>query len=105
MPPTLPPAPGDPLVSVIIPTLQEESCLGQTLETLLAAHGHFEVIVADGESTDRTHAIARRYCRTITVPGGRAAQMNRGAAEARGELLLFLYADRLFSALGIHFVQ
>ena len=83
------------MISVIIPTYNEESCLGETLARLLAAPGIFEVIVADGHSDDATFAIASRYCRAIRCERGRAVQMNRGADEARGDVLLFLHADAL----------
>ena len=71
------------------------------LETLLAAKGQFEVIVVDGQSSDATRDIAARYCRVLTSPPGRAAQMNRGVEEAHGDALLFLHADVLFPQHGI----
>jgi rSAM/selenodomain-associated transferase 2 len=52
------------------------------------------VIVVDGGSRDRTVEIAHaRADAVIIAPRGRAAQMNAGAAVARGEVLLFLHAD------------
>ncbi len=89
------------MISIIIPTLNEESCVGKTLETLLAASGEFEVLVVDGGSSDATVSIASRYCRTLASERGRALQMNRGALEARGDVLLFLHADVLFPRTGI----
>ena len=88
------------MISVIIPTLNEESCIQETLEALLAAAGDFEVIVVDGQSDDSTASIASRYCQTITSTRGRAPQMNRGAQAARGETLLFLHADVAFPRSG-----
>lgn len=93
------------MISVIIPTLNEESCIQETLETLLAAAGDFEVIVVDGQSDDRTESLASHYCRTITSPRGRATQMNRGAEFARGEILLFLHADAAFPRSGIRSLE
>src|SRR5262249_38463878 len=53
-----------------------------------------ELIVVDGGSRDATAAIARRHAdRVLDAPRGRAGQMNAGAVVARGEVLLFLYAD------------
>jgi len=46
------------MISVIIPTLNEEKSLPATLARVLAQSGDYEVIVMDGGSTDRTHAIA-----------------------------------------------
>jgi len=79
-------------VSVIIPTLNEESCLERTLDRLREQRPH-EVIVADGGSTDGTLRLAAEADRVIASPAGRAGQMNEGAAAATGDVLLFLHAD------------
>ena len=50
--------------------------------------------MVDGGSRDGTADLARPLAdRVLTAPRGRAAQMNAGAAAARGEVLLFLHAD------------
>jgi len=50
--------------------------------------------VADGGSSDGTPRLAAPFAdRVIAAPRGRAAQMNAGAAAARGDALLFLHAD------------
>jgi rSAM/selenodomain-associated transferase 2 len=79
-------------VSIIIPTLNEASCLGETIRGLRAQRP-LEIIVADGGSTDGTHTAAANADRLVTAPRGRASQMNAGAAHARGDVLLFLHAD------------
>src|SRR5947209_6916591 len=79
-------------VSVIIPTLNEEGALGETLRLLRAQAPH-EIIVADGGSTDATPHIARSADLFLQGPPGRAAQMNDGARHATGDVLLFLHAD------------
>jgi len=79
-------------VSVIIPTLNEEACLAETLN-LLRTHRPHEVIVADGGSSDATRRLAARADRLVYGPRGRALQMNAGAACATGDILLFLHAD------------
>jgi rSAM/selenodomain-associated transferase 2 len=89
------------MISVIIPTYNEEKALPATLSHLLAQSGEYEVIVVDGGSTDRTREIVDSLRIThhaspitlITALKGRAGQMNTGAKEARGEWLLFLHAD------------
>lgn len=86
---------GKALISVIIPTLNEAGTLGQTLECVHGADVS-EIIVADGGSQDATREIAAKTDATVLgISGGRAAQMNAGAAAANGRLLLFLHADTL----------
>ena len=80
-------------VSVIIPALNEENALPTILADLIALQPH-EVIVVDGGSRDRTREISEQQgARVITGTAGRARQMNRGARQATGEILLFLHAD------------
>lgn len=81
------------LVSVIIPTLNEERTLPTTLRSLPLSPAT-EVFVCDGGSTDRTCEVAESCGATVLRCGrGRGLQMNAGAAVARGEILLFLHAD------------
>src|ERR1700736_2717615 len=79
-------------VSIIIPTLNEECCLAQTLESVRQLRPH-EIIVVDGGSSDATPCLASKADVFLPGPRGRALQMNLGAARARGETLLFLHAD------------
>jgi rSAM/selenodomain-associated transferase 2 len=85
------------MISVIIPTLNEEKALPETLHHLLEQPGDFEVIVVDGGSVDRTGDIVRGEpgVRFLKAPKGRASQMNTGAHHATGDWLLFLHADTL----------
>ena len=84
-----------PLISVIIPALNEERAIGQLLDDLapLRSIGH-EVLLVDGGSHDRTREIAAGLVDRV-IPGmrGRARQMNAGARMARGDILWFLHAD------------
>jgi len=85
-----------PLVSVIIPALNEEAVLPATLTQLQREPPPLEVLVVDGGSTDSTPAVARRHgARTIRAPRGRGIQLNRGAEAANGEILFFLHADTI----------
>src|SRR5258708_5288507 len=84
-------------VSIIVPALNEEGCIAETLENLRAQNPH-EIIVVDGGSTDATRERARTADRVLQGPRGRAAQMNHGAAHATGDVLLFLHADCLLEA-------
>lgn len=84
-----------PLISVIVPTLNEAASLDRTLDCIRRAEG-VEIIVADGGSQDATRETAAHAGATFLVTaGGRAAQLNQGAAIARGRYLLFLHADTL----------
>ena len=82
-------------LSIIVPVLDEASGIAASLAALLPlrARGH-EVIVVDGGSGDDTLALCRgRADAVIEARRGRARQMNAGAAQARGDVLLFLHAD------------
>ncbi|MCB2408030.1 TIGR04283 family arsenosugar biosynthesis glycosyltransferase [Hymenobacter lucidus] len=103
-----------PVVSIIIPTLNEAAGLGHLL-TYIAAHvGEnvtYEVVVCDGGSQDGTVAQARHHHARVvqaTRPG-RPGQLNLGAAQAAGEILYFLHADTLpppaFGQLITHYYQ
>lgn len=82
-------------LSIIIPVLNEEKCLPQCLQ-VIPKQEDIEVIVIDGGSCDKSMAIAKQYgCRNEIVVGGRAKQLQRGAAIAQGNALLFLHGDCL----------
>ena len=91
------------MISVVIPALNEERALPETLAQLFSQAGDYEVIVVDGGSTDGTRGIAEGYgdVQILQAPKGRASQMNAGAARARGEWLLFLHADTLLPERGL----
>lgn len=83
---------------MIVPTLDEEKNVSALLERLRRTAGVFEVIVADGGSTDGTVAAAGRlapFARVVRGEPGRGQQLRTGAAEATGEVLLFLHADNV----------
>ena len=83
-------------VSIIIPVLNEASCLGRTLRHLdILAPPAAEIIVVDGGSTDATLTIAKDYGATVVVAerSGRAVQLNLGARLAAGDILCFLHGD------------
>jgi rSAM/selenodomain-associated transferase 2 len=85
-----------PLVSVLIPTLDEARELPGLLDALAALPGRWELVVADGGSRDATAALASAHPAAplvIEARGGRAAQLNAAAQAARGDVLLFLHAD------------
>src|SRR3972149_8560159 len=80
-------------IAVIMPVLNEEKTIGAALHALTALKPH-EIIVVDGGSGDRTRRISVEAGAKVLMTGpGRARQMNRGALEAMGDVLLFLHAD------------
>ncbi len=82
-------------ISVVIPVLNERDHIGPTVARVYT-NRNVEVIVVDGGSCDGTAEIARSLgCRVLVSHSGRAAQMNLGAHEATGGILLFLHADTL----------
>ncbi|MFQ5777701.1 MAG: TIGR04283 family arsenosugar biosynthesis glycosyltransferase [Terriglobia bacterium] len=81
------------MISVIIPTYNEESTIEGLLRQLRAQGNGCEILVADGASTDRTVALAERTARVLVSEPNRGLQLNRAAREARGDVLLFLHAD------------
>lgn len=87
------------MLSIIIPTLNEEKYLPPLLESI-KKQGFFdyEVIISDAGSKDQTIEIARKHnCRV--VPGGLPAKgRNEGAKCAKGEILFFLDADTILPA-------
>ena len=114
---TLPATQAVPMLSIVIPVLNEARGIGQVLQALapLRARG-VQVIVVDGGSTDGTVEQARLALQAplhrnpathvvgdashdallwqvINSLPGRAVQMNTGAQKASGSTLLFLHAD------------
>lgn len=83
------------MISVIIPTLNEESELPRTLAALHDSYTSREIVVVDAGSTDRTLSVARAAgCRVIAAPAPhRARQLNLGAQSSQANILLFLHAD------------
>ena len=83
------------MISVIIPTFNEEELLTATLQCIDANKKPREIIVVDAGSDDDTVKIAEKAgARVLHLPlRQRAAQMNCGVKEAKGNFLLFLHAD------------
>ncbi len=80
-------------ISVIIPTLNEESNIADTLASVMG-FDNVEIIVVDGGSTDGTIDIARDHnVKVMSGPQRRAVQMNLGSMVAGGEFIVFLHAD------------
>jgi rSAM/selenodomain-associated transferase 2 len=82
-------------LSIIMPVLDEATTIAAALGALAPMRQRgAELVVVDGGSMDDTVALARPFVDVmLKAPRGRAAQMNAGAREAKGDALLFLHAD------------
>lgn len=83
-------------ISVVIPAYNEEKTIGSCLSSLRKGYEQpYEVIVADGGSTDRTAEVAKKYGAIVVnnpkkhAAGGR----NAGIKKAKGDIIAFLDAD------------
>lgn len=84
-----------PFVTVVVPVWRDAAVLESSLR-LIEGAPETEVIVCHALGDACEYATLRRrhpVVRWIEAPRGRAAQMNAGAAVARGKWLLFLHAD------------
>ena len=96
--------PTPPQISIIVPARNEESCLADCLQSLTTqTEVPFEIIVVDDHSTDHTRAIALSFPTVHVVEAnpllegwtGKNNAVTTGAAQARGEWLLFTDADTI----------
>lgn len=99
-----------PLVSVIVPFLDEERFLPEAIESVVGqSHPDIEMLLVDDGSNDESTAIAKENAarmpdrvRYLDHPGhasrGASAARNLGIAEARGEYVAFLDGDDVWVA-------
>ena len=89
-------APITPAVSIVIAVHNEEDCIEAKLAGCLALDypsDRLEVVVASDGSDDRTDALVLGFApglvRLVRLPrSGKAAALNAGVAQARGEILV-----------------
>jgi glycosyltransferase involved in cell wall biosynthesis len=99
------------VISIIVPTMNEERIITTTLRALLAEPTPHEILVVDGGSIDRTVEVARSFGPVRVVvqepdgPAGRGSAYNQAACLAAGEILLFLHADVRLPPGGLGLVQ
>ncbi len=85
-------------IAIVVPVFNEALALPHLVAHLAVlnetTNQDFELVFADGGSTDSTVALIEKAgFRVICSPKGRAWQMNTGAAQTAGDVLLFLHAD------------
>ncbi len=96
-----PAADASPMISIVVPVLNEEKLLEASLAVFsrgLRERYRAELIVSDGGSTDSSLDIARRHADRVVVHSELRRQTiaegrNRGAAEARGDVIVFINGD------------
>ena len=94
-----------PFVSVIVPAFNEEKVIVKTIESLLkTTYPNFEILVVDDGSTDDTSVIvSENYAnepkvQLFTLPnGGKANALELGLKTAKGEIIIGLDADTIFT--------
>ncbi|HEX9021060.1 MAG TPA: TIGR04283 family arsenosugar biosynthesis glycosyltransferase [Nitrospirota bacterium] len=97
-----------PRISIILPVLNEADGINEAISRLRALDSGrcSEIIVADADPSGGTiSAIGDGAVRTILSERGRARQMNRGAAIAAGDVLLFLHADTILPPKAFSLIQ
>jgi cellulose synthase/poly-beta-1,6-N-acetylglucosamine synthase-like glycosyltransferase len=92
------------MVSVIVPAYNEGRVLDSCIRSILAdSRPRLELVLVDDGSTDDTWVIMNRYADDPRVTivgqrnGGKAAALNAGIARARGDVLVFVDADGIFT--------
>lgn len=88
-------APLTPCVTVIIPALNEEACIGDVVRFAFSDSATAEVIVVDDSSIDNTREQALKAGATVITSTllGKGASMADGVRVAQHELLVFLDGD------------
>jgi len=82
------------MISLIIPTLNEEHHLSRLLTDVIDHPLISQIIVVDGGSTDDTVSVAKSFgVELYESARGRAVQMNLGTSKATNNILLFIHAD------------
>jgi glycosyltransferase involved in cell wall biosynthesis len=103
--PQLTPTRPQQLISIIIPALNEEDGIEKTITSIpknkLSELGYnFEIIIIDGNSTDRTREIAERLGARVVLEKrkGYGRAFKTGFSEAKGGIMVTLDADGTYPA-------
>lgn len=88
------------LVSVIIPTYNEEKDIAECLKSLKnQSYKNIEIIAVDDGSIDGTRDIIKKFRKVKLIEGqhkGPGFSRNLGARQAKGEILIFIDSDMTF---------
>ena len=88
----------EPTVSIIVPALNAEATIESLLESLAEIDydkQKLEVVVVDGQSTDRTRDITRKYPVKLILQNRKGLNLarNTGFRNSKGEIVLFTDSD------------
>ncbi len=87
------------LISIVVPTKNEEKNIGQLLDTLVVQEQPIEIIVVDSASKDATQEIVKNYMKKYPFiklyikKGNIGESLNFGIEKAKGEAIAFIGAD------------
>lgn len=87
-----------PKISVITPTYNQAAFIERTITSVLNQnYPNLEYIIVDGQSTDDTDKIVRKYQKALTYisepDGGQSEAINKGLRKATGDIVTFLNSD------------
>jgi len=88
-----------PRISIVVPSYNQGQFIEQTLKSIIdQAYPNLELIVVDGQSTDNTVEVIKRYAQHIKwwvseLDEGQASAINKGMSHATGEILAWLNSD------------
>ncbi len=94
-----------PLVSIVIPSLNQGAYIESTLRSVLTQdYPNLEILVMDSASTDNTAQVVSRYLQThsdrlrfVSEPDrGQAHAINKGVAQTSGEIIGWLNSDDIY---------
>ncbi len=95
------------LVSIVIPAYNRENLIRQTLDSVLVqTYPHWECIIVDDGSTDKSDEVVQAYCATDKrfiyfrrerEPKGAPTCRNVGLEKANGDYVIFLDSDDLLA--------
>ncbi|MEH7116239.1 polysaccharide deacetylase family protein [Neobacillus vireti] len=95
----------NPFVSVVIAAYNEEKVISRTIQAVLdSTYDHFEVIIIDDGSKDRTSSVVTsQYSTHAKVRllskrnAGKASAINLGVSKAKGDIIVAIDADTIIS--------
>jgi glycosyltransferase involved in cell wall biosynthesis len=100
-----------PLVSVVVPSLNQGSYLAEALQSLVdQSYPALEVVIQDGGSSDGSVGVAQAFARRypdvfrvfVEADEGQADALNRGFARTQGTIMAYLNADDTYLAGALH---